>query len=89
MTARIIDADTGHVVELSDGDWFTAIFGRPPRTKAGREADWRADCERYADMIENGAEWGVPPPYLYDARKIVEERAMLTEVHGDPLWRAA
>lgn len=85
MTARII-TNTG-VEHVSDADFFRLAFGRNPRTKAETAAEWQAMCERYADSIELGNEALVPPPYLRDARRIVAERAQLTECKGDPLLK--
>ena len=79
---RLVTADARKV---SGADFFAAVTGRPMLTKEQREAAWRADCERYADMIENGSEWVVPPPYLRHAKAIVEERQQLTECLPDPL----
>lgn len=77
MGAHIIHRD-GTAEEVSDREFFTRLFGHAPKTKAEREAEWRTDCERYADMIERGNEASVSPPFLHDARKIVAERAQLT-----------
>jgi hypothetical protein len=84
--ARIID-QFGNVEEVSDREFYTRIFGRPPRTKEQREAEWQAACERYADWIETGDDWAVPPPYLHDARRIAAERAQLAKCEGDPLLK--
>jgi hypothetical protein len=54
---------------------FARSLGLNIRTKEQKAAEWQADCERYADMIERGGEWAVPPPCLWDARRIVQERA--------------
>lgn len=74
--ARIIDY-RGTVEEVSDATFFERAFGRPPLTRQQREDEWRASIERYADMIEAGGEWAVPPPCLADARALVAERADL------------
>jgi hypothetical protein len=86
MTARFIHADRT-VEEVSDREFYTRLFGHPPRTKAEREAEWNAECERFADWIETGDDWAVPPPCLADARRIAAEREQLTETHGDPLLK--
>lgn len=87
MTARIITNEG--VKELSDREFYARIFGHPPRTKEQKAAQWQARCEKYADMIERGGEWAVPPPCLRDARRIVQERAeqQLTETASDPLLK--
>jgi hypothetical protein len=69
------------------GAEFARSLGLNIRTPEQKAAEWRAECERFADYIEAGKEWAVPPPYLWDARRIVEERAQLTECRGDPLLR--
>lgn len=53
---------------------FARSLGIRIRTPEEKAAEWRAKCERYADMIEDGGEYAVPPPCLRDARAIVEER---------------
>jgi hypothetical protein len=73
MTSSIIDSH-GNVEELSDAAFYERAFGHAPRTKAERLREWQADIERYADMIETGNEWGVPPPCLHDARLLVAGR---------------
>lgn len=86
MTARIIHPDRT-VEEVSGREFYTRVFGHPPRTREQIEAEWNADCNRYADMIEDGGEWAVPPPCLADARRIVAERQQLTVCEGDPLLK--
>jgi hypothetical protein len=83
--ARIITSEG--VSEVSDREFYTRIFGHPPRTKEEIAADWQAACEKYADLIENGGGWSIPRPYLHDARRIAAERAQLTECRSDPLLR--
>jgi hypothetical protein len=56
--ARIISRDG--VEDVSGREFYTRAFGHAPRTRAELEAEWNADCERYADMIEAGSEWAVP-----------------------------
>jgi hypothetical protein len=58
---------------------FAKSLGLRILTKEEKAAEWRAMCERFADLIEAGGEWGVPPPYLRDAMKIVEERLKVAE----------
>jgi hypothetical protein len=83
---RLITADARKV---SGAEFFSAVTGRELRTKEQRAAEWQADCQRYADMIEAGNEWAVPCPCLADARRIVAERAgQLTECRGDPMLKA-
>jgi hypothetical protein len=72
MTARIISRDG--VEEVSDREFFARVFGRAPRTRTEREAEWNADCERYADMIEAGGSWAVPPPYLSECHRLIALR---------------
>ena len=86
MTARIIDQH-GNVEEATNREFFTRVFGHPPRTPEQKAAEWRADCERYADWIETGDDWAVPPPMLAEARRIAAEREQLTECRGDPLLK--
>lgn len=93
MTDKLITADASKV----SGAAFARSLGLNIRTKAEREAEWRADCERYANFIETGDDWAVPPPYLAAARKIAAERGFqaavdkalklqqLTETAADPL----
>jgi hypothetical protein len=85
--AHIISRDG--IEEVSGREFYTRAFGHAPHTRAEREAEYRAELERYADMIEAGSDWGIPPPCLADARRIVAERAgQLTECRGDPLLKA-
>lgn len=71
MTDRLTIANASKV---SGAEFYTAVTGRQLRTKQQREAEWLADCERYADMIERGGGWAVPPPCREAARRIVAER---------------
>lgn len=87
---RLLTADASR----TSGADFARSLGLRIRTKEQKAADWRADCERYADMIENGNEWGVPPPYLADARRIAEQRVFAGLVPdadklSDPFRRVA
>ena len=61
---RIIAADASQV----SGADFARSLGIRVRTPAEREAEWRAEIEKFADMIERGNEWAVPCPCLADAR---------------------
>ena len=83
MTALIIHHD-GTVEECSDREFYSRIFGHAPRTKAEREAQYRADVERYVGFIDNGNEWAVPPPYLAECRRIIALREA-AECGPDPL----
>jgi hypothetical protein len=71
MTDRLITADASRV---SRADFFQVVTGRPLRTKEQKLAQWQADIERYADMIERGSEYAVPPPCIHDARLLVAGR---------------
>jgi hypothetical protein len=83
VTARFVNLDTGTVSETSDAEFFASLFGHAPKTKAEREAEYRAKCERYADLIEQSGDWGIPPPCLADARAIVAERRVQAQVERD------
>ena len=82
MTSRIIHHN-GTVEECSDKEFYSRIFG-PPRTKAEREAQYRADIEKYISAIEDGLEALVPPAYLDECRRII---ALREEVHADPFGK--
>lgn len=82
VTSRFINLDTGTVETSPDRELYRFAFGHYPRTKADREAEWRKECERFADMIEAGNEWAVPPPCRRDARAIVAERAAEREARA-------
>jgi hypothetical protein len=75
---RITTADPN---KISGADFFAAVTGRPRQTPEQRQAEYRADIERYIAMIENGDEWAVPPPYLYECRRVM---ALREEAIGDP-----
>jgi hypothetical protein len=57
--AVIVD-ELGTVEHMSDREFFRRAFGHYPRTKEQRLADWQAEVERYADLIEQGCE---PDPH--------------------------
>ena len=82
MTARIIHHN-GTVEECSDREFYSRIFGTP-RTKAEREAQYRADIEKYIRAIEDGLEALVPPAYLDECRRIIALREA-AECGPDPL----
>ena len=83
MTSRIIHHN-GTVEECSDREFYSRIFGHAPRTRAEREAQYRADIEKYIRAIEDGLEGLVPPPYLDECRRII---ALREEVHADPFGK--
>ena len=64
---------TADASQVSPRD-FAQSLGLRILTPEQKAAEWRATCERYADAIERGNEWVVPPPCLRDAQAIVEER---------------
>lgn len=65
------------------GAEFARSLGLNIRTPEQKAAEWRAECERFADYIEAGKDGAVPPPYLWDARRIVEERALSRKVEAE------
>jgi hypothetical protein len=78
---RLIVADAS---TTNGADFFAAVTGRPRKTKAEREAEYRADVERYITAIENGLEALVPPPFLHECKRVITLRE---QVNGDPLLR--
>jgi predicted dehydrogenase len=52
--------ELGSVERVSDREFYRRVFGHYPRTKEQRLADWQAEVERWADLIEQGCE---PDPY--------------------------
>lgn len=70
MTDRLITADAD---ETSGAD-FARSLGLNIRTKAERLAEWQQKIERYADLIEAGGGWSIPPPCLDAARALVAGR---------------
>lgn len=81
MPDRLI---TARADEMSAADFLAMVTGRPRKTKAEREAEYRADIERYVKMIEAGMEWAVPYPDLHECRRVI---ALREEVHGDPFLK--
>ena len=71
--AVIIDANDG-IENVSDAEFYQRVFGHAPRTKQERLAEWQASIERYADYLEAGEDWAVPPPCLFAARLLVAGR---------------
>lgn len=67
---RIITADADKV----SGAEFARSVGLRIRTKDERLAEWQEKIERYADMIEAGGGWSIPPPCLDAARALVAGR---------------
>jgi hypothetical protein len=76
----LVTADAGKV---TPAEFFNALFPGPSRE------------ERYAEHLESiirlievgGSLYGKPPAMVEDARKLMAERAQLTECRGDPLLR--
>jgi hypothetical protein len=56
MTRAVIIDQHGNVEETSEREFYRAIFGHYPRTKEQKLADWQAEVERLADLIEQGRE---------------------------------
>ena len=86
MTSRIF-TNLG-VEDVSDAEFFTRIFGHPPRTKTEKEAEWNAEVERYVELILSGAELSsYGNPQVIEAKRRIALREGDAGVIGNPLLR--
>jgi hypothetical protein len=72
--ARIVD-QFSNVEETSAAEFYTRVFGHPPRTKAEKQADWEAEVERYVKAILRGCELdSYGNPAVAEAKKLIALR---------------
>jgi hypothetical protein len=85
--ARIID-QFGNVEETSAANFYTRVFGHPPRTRDQRKAEWDAEVERYVKLILNGCELSeYGNPAVIEAKKRIALREGDAGVVSDPFKR--
>lgn len=83
---RAVMVHRDEIEQVSDREFFSRIFGHPPRTKEQHLAEWQTEIERLADLIEQGCELSeYGNPAVRDAKLLVAGRQRAA--HSDPLLK--